>query len=77
MDEDILTLEVLQWRGIHLRHDEQSSASQKVCLLLALKGIFREPHHVAMLNNEHITPWFLAINPRGLLPVSSKAAPSI
>ena len=68
-DEDILTRQVLQWQGIHILHDERSSASQKVRLFLAIKHITWESHHVSIFKNEHLTPWFLGINPRGLLPV--------
>ena len=68
-DEAITTQEVKSWQGIHLLHFHGSSCSQKVRIFLAEKGITWESHPVDLLRQEHTTPWFLGINPRGVVPV--------
>ncbi len=68
-DQDVLTREVLEWKGLHLFNFEQSSCSQKLRIFLDLKGISFVSHPVDLMANENITPFFLGINPRGLVPV--------
>ncbi len=46
-----------------------SSCSQKLRIFLNLKGIKWESHIIDLFTNENFQPWFLAINPRGLVPV--------
>src|SRR5689334_14935888 len=46
-----------------------SSCSQKLRIFLNLKGIKWEPHLVDLFTNENFKPWFLGVNPRGLVPV--------
>ncbi len=69
VDSDIETREVLGWKGIHVLHFMGSSCSQKLRIFLNLKGIPWQSHHVDLHGNENFTPWFLGINPRGLVPV--------
>jgi glutathione S-transferase len=69
VDSDIKTREILQWKGLHLLHFSGSSCSQKLRIYLNLKGLKWESHHVALGSNENFRPWFLGINPRGLVPV--------
>jgi glutathione S-transferase len=69
LDRDIKTREVLDWKGIHLIHYTRSSCSQKVRIFLNLKGIDWESHTINLSANENVEPWFLGINPRGLVPV--------
>jgi glutathione S-transferase len=69
VDSDIRTREVLGWKGVHVLHFSGSSCSQKLRIFLNLKGIAWESHPVALHTNENFTPWFLGINPRGLVPV--------
>ena len=69
LDSDIKTREVLDWKGIHLIHYTRSSCSQKVRIFLNLKGIDWESHTIDLSANENVEPWFLGINPRGLVPV--------
>jgi glutathione S-transferase len=69
VDSDIETREVLGWKGIHVLHFMGSSCSQKLRIFLNLKGIPWQSHHVDLHSNENFTPWFLGINPRGLVPV--------
>ena len=69
LDSDIRTREVLDWKGVHVLHFMGSSCSQKLRVFLNLKGIPWESHHVDLMANENFRPWFLGINPRGLVPV--------
>jgi len=56
-------------RGLHLWHFAMSNCSQRVRLALEEKGVPWTSHHVDLSKNEHATPGFRAINPRGLVPV--------
>lgn len=67
--EDITTKEVLDWKGLHVFHFPFSSCSQKLRIFLNLKGVAWESHPVDLMKNENLTPWYLGINPRGLVPV--------
>jgi glutathione S-transferase len=69
VDSDIKTREVLGWKGVHVLHFMGSSCSQKLRVFLNLKGIPWESHLVDLHTNENFQPWFLGINPRGLVPV--------
>jgi glutathione S-transferase len=69
VDGDIQTREVLGWKGVHLLHFAGSSCSQKLRIFLNLKGIPWESHPIDLPGNENFQPWFLGINPRGLVPV--------
>jgi glutathione S-transferase len=69
VDSDIKTREVLDWKGVHVLHATGSSCSQKLRIFLNLKGIPWESHLVDLRTNENFRPWFLGINPRGLVPV--------
>jgi len=69
VDSDIKTREVLGWKGVHVLHFMGSSCSQKLRIFLNLKGIKWESHLVDLQTNENFNPWFLGINPRGLVPV--------
>lgn len=68
-DVDIKTREVLEWKGLHLLHFAFSSCSQKLRILLALKGLKWESHEIDLMGSENFSDWFLGINPRGLVPV--------
>ena len=69
VDGDIKTREVLDWKGVHVLHFMGSSCSQKLRIFLNLKGIPWESHPIDLPANENFQPWFLGINPRGLVPV--------
>ena len=69
LDSDINTREVLGWKGVHVLHFMGSSCSQKLRIFLNLKEIKWESHLVDLNTNENFRPWFLGINPRGLVPV--------
>jgi glutathione S-transferase len=69
VDGDIKTREVLEWKGVHVLHFMGSSCSQKLRIFLNLKGIEWQSHIVDLFTNENFRPWFLGINPRGLVPV--------
>ena len=65
---DILTTEVLDWKGVHLFHFPSSSCSQKTRIFLTEKGVEWEPHPINLMTHENFTDWYLGINPRGLVP---------
>ena len=67
-DVDIRTREVLQWKGVHLFHYQGSSCSQKTRIFLRLKNIPWESHYIDLREKEQWQPWYLGINPRGLVP---------
>ena len=69
IDSDIKTREVLDWQGLHLFHYQGSTCSQKTRIFLNLKGINWTPHHIDLARQENYDPWYLGINPRGLVPV--------
>jgi glutathione S-transferase len=69
VDGDIKTREVLGWKGIHVLHFSGSSCSQKLRIFLNLKGIPWQSHPIELMAHENMQPWFLGINPRGLVPV--------
>lgn len=66
--EDVLTEEVKSWKGLHLLHFQSSSCSQKVRVLLREKGIAYESHPIDLALQKHVSPWYLGINPRGVVP---------
>lgn len=69
LPSDVQTKEILNWKGVHLFHAAMSSCSQKTRLFLSLKGIDWQSHIVDLPGGENHTPWYLGINPRGLVPV--------
>jgi glutathione S-transferase len=69
VDSDIQTREVLDWKGVHVLHFRGSSCSQKLRIFLNLKKIPWQPHPIDLMHYENMQPWFLGINPRGLVPV--------
>jgi glutathione S-transferase len=69
VDSDIKTREVLGWKGLHVLHFTGSSCSQKLRIFLNLKAIPWQSHPIDLPGNENFQPWFLGVNPRGLVPV--------
>jgi glutathione S-transferase len=69
LDGDIKTREVLGWKGLHVLHFTGSSCSQKLRIFLNLKGVPWQSHPIDLPGHENFQPWFLGINPRGLVPV--------
>ncbi|MEM9177629.1 MAG: glutathione S-transferase family protein [Myxococcota bacterium] len=67
--ERVTTEEVKSWSGLHLLHFQSSTCSQKVRILLREKGLAWTSHPVDLPRNAHVTPWFLGINARGVVPV--------
>ncbi|MBL4720733.1 MAG: glutathione S-transferase family protein [Alphaproteobacteria bacterium] len=68
-ESDIQTREILDYRGLHLFHYSMSSCSQKLRAFLNVKGVDWEPHVIDLSKQEQNDPWFLGVNPRGLVPV--------
>ncbi|MEM6485544.1 MAG: glutathione S-transferase family protein [Pseudomonadota bacterium] len=69
LERDIKTKEVLGWKGLHLFHFSESTCSQKTRIFLRLKGLSWESHHINLAKKEQLKPFFMGINPRGLVPV--------
>ena len=67
-DDEIRTQEVKTWKGLHLLHFWSSSCSQKVRVLLREKGVPYESHPIDLARQKHVSPWYLGINPRGVVP---------
>jgi glutathione S-transferase len=65
---DIQTREVLDWKGVHLFHFKSSSCSQKTRIVLNLKQAEWTSHEIDLSRQENFEPWYLGINPRGLVP---------
>lgn len=65
----VTTTEVLAWQGLHLLHAQPSTCSQKVRLMLGELELEWQSHPVNLMRHENHTPWFLGINPRGVVPV--------
>lgn len=68
LKSDIKTHEVLEWKGVHLLHAPFSSCSQKTRIVLNWKQIPWVSHMVNLSAGENHQPWYLGINPRGLVP---------
>lgn len=62
--EDIRALE-----GVHLFHFATSNCSQRVRFVLEEKGVEWVSHHVNLIKCENATPEFVALNPKGVVPV--------
>ncbi len=67
--KDIHSKEILNWKGLHLFHFSGSSCSQKIRIMLNLKCVEWTSHPIDLTRGENLEPWFMGINPRGLLPV--------
>ena len=65
---DIITKDVLKWKGVHLFHFEASSCSQKVRAFMNFKGISWKSHPIDLSSGENYSEYYLGINPRGLVP---------
>ncbi len=55
-------------KGLHLWHAELSSCAQRVRITLAEKGLDWTGYLIDIPKNEHATPEYQAINPKGLVP---------
>ena len=60
--------EVAPQKGVHLYHFAQSSCSQLVRTALAYKGIDYTSHHVNLALQDQLTPEYVKLNPRGVVP---------
>ena len=72
LNQDIQTKEVLEWKGLHLFHFWGSSCSQKTRIVLNMKDLKWSSHEVNLGKSKHFSPWYLGINPRGLVPTLIK-----
>ena len=55
-------------KGLHVWHGELSSCAQRVRITLDEKALAWEGHLIDIPKNEHATPEYQAINPKGLVP---------
>ncbi|MFP6747495.1 MAG: glutathione S-transferase family protein [Alphaproteobacteria bacterium] len=69
IDGDIASVEVLEWKGLHVFHGGMSSCSQKLRIFLNVKDIEWQGHEMNLAAGETYSEWFLGLNPRGLVPV--------
>ncbi len=67
--DKVTTAEIKDWKGLHLLHFQGSSCSQKVRLMLEELDLEWTSHPINLIKQENTTPWFLGINPRGVVPV--------
>jgi glutathione S-transferase len=68
LETDIRTREVLSWKGVHVFHAHFSSCSQKLRMFLNFKNLEWESHPIDLGKIENLSPFYLGINPRGLVP---------
>jgi len=68
LDTDIQTREVLSWKGVHVFHAHLSSCSQKLRIFLNCKNIAWHSHPIDLNKIENLSPFYMGINPRGLVP---------
>jgi glutathione S-transferase len=68
LESDIRTREVLTWKGVHIFHAYFSSCSQKLRMFLNFKRVDWVSHPIDLEKTENLTPFYLGINPRGLVP---------
>jgi glutathione S-transferase len=60
--------EITSLKGLHLYHAGMSNCSMRVRLALEEKGLKWVSHEINLGQQENIQPWYLAINPKGLVP---------
>lgn len=53
---------------LELYHSPISTCSQKVRMVLAEKGLAWTPHHIQFNQGDHLSDWYLKINPNGVVP---------
>ena len=51
-----------------LYHGETSTCSKRVRIALAEKGVEWESRHMVLAKRENLEPWYLALNPNGVVP---------
>ena len=69
LSSDIITKEILDWKGIHLLNYQFSACSMKTRIYLNLKKIPFTSHQINLSAGENFSEWFQGINPRSLVPV--------
>ncbi|KAK3242808.1 hypothetical protein CYMTET_47511, partial [Cymbomonas tetramitiformis] len=68
-DDELLTREVRDWKGVHVICDAPSACSQKVITALVTKDIPWEYKRIDILTRENRLDFFMGVNPRGVIPV--------
>ncbi|MDV7143589.1 glutathione S-transferase family protein [Tropicimonas sp. TH_r6] len=60
--------DITSLKGLHLYHAGMSNCAMRVRLALEEKGLEWTSHEVDLGHQENLEPWYLAINPKGLVP---------
>ncbi len=60
--------DITSLKGIHLFHAGISNCSMRVRLALEEKGLKWTSHEINLGHQQNLEPWYLAINPKGLVP---------
>ena len=60
--------DITSLKGIHLYHAGISNCSMRVRLVLEEKGLEWVSHEIDLGHQENNQPWYMAINPKGLVP---------
>lgn len=60
--------DITSLKGLHLYHAGISNCSMRVRLMLEEKGLKWVSHVIALGRQENNEPWYMAINPKGLVP---------
>jgi glutathione S-transferase len=53
---------------LELYTNPMSPCAQKVRIVLAEKGLEWTPHQVSLKDKENLEPWYLELNPLGVVP---------
>ena len=53
---------------LKLYHGATSTCSKRVRIALAEKGLAWESHHMVLARRENLEPWYLELNPNGVVP---------
>jgi len=53
---------------LKLYHQWTSTCSKRVRITLAEKGLDWESHHINLKDLEHLEPWYVKLNPEGVVP---------
>lgn len=60
--------DIASLKGVHLYHAGISNCSMRVRLALEEKGVNWTSHEIDLGHQENLQDWYLAINPKGLVP---------
>lgn len=67
--DELRSVEVLEWKGVHAVLDYKSVCSQKVLCALMMKRVPFTYKKVELMTRENRGEFFMGLNPRGVVPV--------